>query len=172
MIEGEREPARDYSPNAIHLVRTAQQIQVQLSAMADHKASILMGATFVVFTIAINQSQRGVLGDAMLVLGFFSFASAVLAVLAILPTVRPKPDAPLNLIFFGSFASLGEEDYLDRITGKLTSDHEVLRTMARDIYQNGKVLDRKKYRFLGYAYRVFLVGLVATFATFLVERLF
>ena len=170
MAEGE--PVRSYSPNAIHLVRTAQQIQMQLSAMADHKASILMGATFVVFTIAINQSQRGVLGDAMLVLGLFSFISAVLAVLAILPTVRPKRDAPLNLIFFGSFTALDEEDYLDRVADKMTTDHEVLRTMARDIYQNGKVLGRKKYRFLGLAYRVFLVGLVATFATFVAERFF
>lgn len=168
----EPQPTRSYSPNAIHLVRTAQQIQMQLSAMADHKASILMGATFVVFTIAINQSQRGVLGDAMLVLGLFSFISAVFAVLAILPTVRPKPDAPLNLIFFGSFTALDEEDYLDRVGERLASDHEVFRTMTRDIYQNGKVLDRKKYRFLGYAYRVFLIGLVATFATFVAERFF
>jgi hypothetical protein len=28
--------------------------------------------------------------------------------------------------------------------------------MARDLYQNGVVLARKKYRLLGYAYRTFL----------------
>ena len=46
-----------FPPNAIHVVRTAQQIHVQLSAMADQKASILMGATFVIFTITIGQAH-------------------------------------------------------------------------------------------------------------------
>ena len=49
------EAPKGFPPNSIHAVRTAQQIHVQLSAMADHKASILMGATFVIFTI--NDSQ-------------------------------------------------------------------------------------------------------------------
>ncbi len=46
--------ARTFAPNAVHMVRTAQAIHVQLSAMADQKASILMGASFVIFTITIN----------------------------------------------------------------------------------------------------------------------
>ena len=41
--------------------------------------------------------------------------------------------------------------------------------MARDIYQNGVVLERKKYRLLGYAYRIFLVGLTLSFLTFVTE---
>ena len=166
----DEQPERRYAPNAIHLVRTGQQIQVQLSAMADHKASILMGATFVVFTIAINQARNDSLGNPMLVLGFFSFVSALLAVMAIIPAVRTKPGAPLNLIFFGSFTQLGEEEYIEQVATRLESDDLLLRTMARDMYQNGMVLRHKKYRYLGYAYRVFLVGLVATFGTFLAER--
>ena len=38
-----------YPVNAAHLMRTTQLAQLQLSAMADTKASILMGATFVIF---------------------------------------------------------------------------------------------------------------------------
>ena len=41
--------------------------------------------------------------------------------------------------------------------------------MLRDIYQNGQVLKRRKYRFLGYAYGLFIAGLVATLAAFGVE---
>lgn len=160
-----------YSPDAIHMVRTAQQNQMQLSAMADHKASILMGAAFVVFTISINQARTGALGYAMLVLGTFSFVAAVLAVLAVLPVVKQRPGSPLNLLFFGSFSRLAEEEYLSLIDERLAAEADVLRTMARDIYQNGVVLERKKYRFLGYAYRVFLAGLVATFTVFVIEYL-
>ena len=35
------------------------QTNLSLSQMADQKASILMGATFVVFTIAVGQVSRG-----------------------------------------------------------------------------------------------------------------
>ena len=42
--------------------------------------------------------------------------------------------------------------------------------MARDIYQNGTVLQTKKYRLLGYAYRIFLVGLVASFTAFVIQH--
>jgi len=37
-------------------VRTALQANLTLSQMADQKASILMGATFVVFTLAVGQA--------------------------------------------------------------------------------------------------------------------
>ena len=160
-----------YAPDAIHLIRTTQQIQVQLSAMADQKASILMGAAFVVFTITLNQSSQRTVAPEMIVLAAFALASAALAVLAVLPAVKPKPGAPLNLLFFGSFTQLDQEDYIDRVVAKLGDEEDVYRIMARDIYQNGQVLQRKKYRFLALAYSVFLAGMVATIAVFALDRL-
>src|ERR671913_83003 len=70
--------------------------------------------------------------------------SAMAAVAAVLPAIRARKDAPLNLLFFGSFTGLGEEEYLDRLTERLRSDDSIYRTMGRDIYQNGLVLARKK----------------------------
>jgi hypothetical protein len=160
-----------FPPNAIHLVRTTQQIHVQLSAMADHKASILMGATFVIFTITIGQARNASPPVPLLILGAAAFFSAVFAVLAILPATHYKRGGPINLLFFGSFTQLDEEDYLDRVIERLTVDEDIYRTMARDIYQNGLVLERKKYRLLGYAYRIFLVGLTASFFAFIIQYL-
>jgi hypothetical protein len=45
-----------------------------------------------------------------------------------------------------------------------------MRAMLRDIHQNGMVLQRKKYCFLGLAYRVFLIGLTLTLVTFLIDN--
>ena len=42
--------------------------------------------------------------------------------------------------------------------------------MLRDIYQMGAILGRKKYRFLGWAYRVFLIGLTLTFLAYTYEQ--
>ncbi len=165
--EGDSGP-RHYPPNAVHLTRTAVLAQMQLSAMADQKASILMGAAFVVFTIAIGRSEGTSAPLPLLILGGAAFLSAVCAVLAILPAVRYRKSAPLNLMFFGSFTRLGEEEYIERLLAQLHSDDSIYRTMARDIYQNGSVLAHKKYPMLGWAYRIFLAGLTASLVAFVV----
>jgi hypothetical protein len=159
---------RSFTPHYIHLMRTTQTMHLQLSQMADQKASILMGATFVIFTIAIGQAKGDGPPLPLAVLGAFAFASAVLAILVVVPvTGRAARPQPLNLLFFGSFSQLDEADYVERLGEKLETDQGVFELMARDIYQNGQVLRRKKYRLLRYAYRVFLTGLVLSFATFL-----
>jgi hypothetical protein len=168
MDEGDA-PHRTYPPNAVHLVRTVQQIHVQLSAMADQKASILMGATFVIFTITIGQARGGHAPLPLLILGAAAFFSAVFAVLAIIPAVHYSATNAENLLFFGSFTGLEEEEFTDRMLDRLASDERIYRTMLHDLYQNGKVLERKKYRLLGYAYRIFLAGLTASFVAFLSE---
>ena len=153
--------------NAIHMVRTTQQAHYQLSQMADQKASILMGATFVIFTITVGQSRNGALAPLpLLVLGAFAFFSAALAVMAILPATRVRRSGPVNLLFFGSFTRFEEDEYIERLLDALQTDESIYRTMANDIYQNGCVLARKKYRLLGYAYRVFLIGLTLSFVSF------
>lgn len=151
------------------MMRTAQQMQVQMSAMADQKASILMGATFVVFTLAVTQLTRGDVSAPLATLGAFAFGAAVLAILAVMPAIRPPKNRPLNLMFFGSFTELPEDEFVRRIMGQAASQPLFFETMARDIYQNGCVLRRKKYLYLGLAYRVFLVGLFATALVTLID---
>ncbi len=170
-MAGDLPEKRVFPANAIHLVRTTQQIHVQLSAMADHKASILMGATFVLFTITIGQARSASAPVPLLILGGAAFLAAVFAVLAILPATHYKRSGPINLLFFGSFTQIPQEEYLERIVERLESDEEIYRTMARDIYQNGLVLERKKYRLLGYAYRIFLVGMTASLVAFVAQYL-
>ena len=162
---------RRFSSNAIHTVRTAQQIHVHLSAMADHKASILMGATFVIFTITIGQARSEYLPPALLILGGAAFFSAVFAVLAILPATHYRRLGTGNLLFFGSFTNMPEEEFTEALLDRLTADESLYRTMLHDLYQNGVVLERKKYRLLGYAYRIFLAGLTLSFIVFIVEYL-
>ncbi len=171
MAEGDPPQEHTYSPNAVHLVRTVQQTHVQLSAMADHKASILMGATFVIFTITIGQAKNAAAPVPLLILGASAFFSAVLAVLAVVPATHYRKLGSGNLLFFGSFTQLSEEEYISRLTARLHDDEQIYRTMLHDLYQNGVVLERKKYRLLGYAYRVFLAGLSLSFIAFVAQYL-
>ena len=163
---------RHFPPNAVHVIRTAQQINVMLSQMADQKANMLLAATFVIFTIAIGQAREMTEPLPLLILGAGAFFSAIFAILAVLPASHYRTGGKTNLLFFGSFTQLGEEDYLDHIVDAIEHDEMAYRMMARDLYQNGVVLERKKYRLLGYAYRIFLIALVASFASFVVEYFF
>ena len=167
-----------FPTNAVHLVRTTQQITMQLSQMADQKASILMGATFVVFTLAIGQARTGggTLAAPLTILATFAFLSALLAVSAVLPRVGTAPPAPDadgkdrgNILFFGLFAQMSEDDYIAAIKARLRSEEDMYEAMLRDTWQNGVVLARRKYRLLGYAYRLFIAGLTLTFVAFAYE---
>lgn len=171
MADNELQPAKVFPPNAVHLMRTTQLAQMQLSAMADAKANILMGATFVIFTITIGQSRLGTVPLPLLILGGAAFFSAILAVLAVIPKVsRAEHKEGSNLLFFGVFTAMDEDRFIDELMGRLKSDESVYRTMARDIYQNGLILQEKKYRLLGLAYFVFILGLVASCAAFVVQH--
>jgi Family of unknown function (DUF5706) len=159
-----------FSVNAIHLVRTTQQVNVSLSQMADQKASILMGATFVVFTIGVGQAARQALSAPLVILIAFSFLSAMLAVFAIMPSVTPTKNGSNNILFFGFFSRMTEAEYTEEVMANLHDDEHIYRTMLRDVYQNGLVLQNKKYKFLGYAYRVFLAGLVLTLISLMLDQ--
>jgi len=158
-----------YPPNAAHMMRTAQLAQIQLSAMADAKASLLMGATFVIFTITLGDRGADGVPVPLLILGGAAFLAAIFAVLAVLPkTVSRKPTSESNLLFFGVFSQMAEAEFVEEVISRLRTEDSLYRTMARDIHQAGSVLQNKKYRFLGIAYRIFLAGLVASCAAYIV----
>lgn len=162
---------RKWPDDAVYALRTTQQHHVQLSMMADHKANMLIGATFIVFTLAIGQSRTGDLSIPLMILAVAAFASAGLAAIAVMPSFTPRKGGPTNLLFFGGFSDLSEEEFIDHLLNKeFESQESVYRAMLRDIYQMGIILGRKKYRFLGWAYRVFLFGLTLTFLSYVYEQ--
>jgi hypothetical protein len=162
---------RSFPAQAVQMVRTVQQINLTLSQMADQKASILMGATFLVFTITVGQASRGSYPLPLMVLACFSFLSAIFAVAVVMPSVGrgPAPGGGTNMLFFGVFTQVGEHEFTEHVLDAITTDESMFRVMLRDIYQNGQVLQRKKYRYLGIAYRIFLAGLTLTLLSFLYE---
>lgn len=173
------DPTREDSPrifpsNAAHLVRTSQQMQLQLSQMADQKASMLMAASSVMFTLAVGQLRAG---GGMVVpltlLATTTFIAALFAILAVIPRVtRPRAGGVGegdNLLFFGNFSAIPEQEFVERVLDRMESDEGSYRTMLRDIHQAGCVLARGKYRYLAIAYRCLLAGLLATMIAALAE---
>lgn len=169
-------PERNTSDN---LLRTTQQHHVHLSVMADTKANIVITVSSIVLTLSLGRLNDPSLHHAMAVLAIFTLLALFLAVLAVLPKYRPlrlpSPDAPLpaqfNLLFFGHFAELTKDRFLDEVERSLKTDGSVYRTMASDIYSLGWYLSHYKYRYLRGAYLSFLCGFVGACAVQLVRVL-
>lgn len=176
MIDTSMDAAQEGAPgashaNAIHLIRTCQAHHVTLSAMADQKANIIIGVNSVIFALVVKEAAHN---PALLVLAASSGLAAVLCMLAVLPSIgRPPkgPPAPPNLLFFSGFTQLSEAAWIDWLERTNAQDHAIQTAMARDVYQLGQVLANKKYKYLGWGYRVFIGGLIATFAVFLGQML-
>lgn len=156
------------------LLRTTQQHHVQLSAMADLKANILITVSSIVLTLSMRQLNDPALRISLLVLAAFTLVALALAVVAILPKYRPirlkgeHPALPaqFNLLFFGHFAELPRERFLREVAAAMRSDGSVYRTMAKDIYGLGWYLSHHKYRYLRLSYLFFLAGFVSACLVF------
>ena len=160
-------------PKEVHnMLVTAQAAHVELSSMADSKSSILMGASFVVFSITLGEMEANAISLPLLMLCGFSFAATVLSVLAVLPEIGGKSQSgKANMLFFGAFSRIPEDEFVDTVVDAMRSEERAYRMMARDLHQNGANLQRHKYRYLAYAYRTFLVGIVATAVAFVGQTL-
>ena len=165
--------AGETHPNAIHLLRTMQAHHVSLSAMADQKANILIGVNSVIFALVVREGSA--MTAPMLVLAASSSLAAVLCMLAVVPAFgskKPKgPVMPPNILFFGAFTNLSEAEFVAELDIINTDDVRIRQAMARDVYQLGHVLKHKKYRYLALGYKVFIVGLILTFAVFVLSEL-
>src|SRR3546814_6188504 len=64
---------------------------------------------------------------------------------------------------------MDEDEFIEAVKARLRTEEDLYETMLRDTYQNGIVLARRKYRYLAYAYRLFVVGLTLTFLAFAAE---
>lgn len=166
-------PTRKFSNHAIHLVRTAQTQTLSLSSMADNKASILIGATFVVFSMSITNLFGGGATWAVLTLAATAFISSLFAVLSVIPSVPKAPEdrKNFNYLFFGHYVALETDEWIDELLDKFETDETLFRTMLTDIHQGGQVLAKKKYKYLNFAYRSFLWGVFVTWIVFACETL-
>ena len=132
----------DYEfPKEVHnLLVLANTTNITLSGMADTKASILMGASFVVFSLSIGDLAAGKATFPLLVLTLFSFVATVFGVLTVRPNRMPKqadPDEKANILFFGSYTNAPRDEYVDEVIKVLSSEEETYRRLAKDLYDHG-----------------------------------
>lgn len=146
-----------------------QQNQSQLSSMADTKASILITVCSIVLTAGLSGFATPSLRWPFLLLATSILLSLIFAVLAVLPSVSVPRRADgtvdlgassFNVTFFAHFAALSRERFEELFADVARDDARLYAMLARDIYGQGVVLDRK-YRMLRRSYLTFVVGIFA-----------
>lgn len=162
------------------VLRTIQQNQVQFSAMADTKASIMITVCSIVLTVGITRFQDPILRWPLVGLTACTLLALLFAILAVIPSLRYPRDAAggpdvlspaFNLLFFGHFSHLPRDRFESMLDAMARDEGAIYRAVARDLYGQGVVLTHKKYRMLRYSYAVFLLGLALT-AVVSIEMLF
>ena len=153
------------------MFRTSYQMHVDMSGLADSKANILISINGLIISVLLAAIAPKIASNPWLLLPtavvlVSCLMSLSFAILAARPRVAPEPGSRSadpreagNLMFFGSFVSLGVAEYERGVMDLLGSRDELYRTMIRDIYGLGKVLERK-FALLRKAYSIFLAGLV------------
>ncbi len=163
----------DVRPHATvdYALTTMQSTLVQFSAMADTKANIMITVCSIVLTVGVTQLSSPLLRWPLVLLTVSTFCALLLSILAVVPSGRyPKradgttgPGVPgFNPLFFGHFAHLTPDRFATELARVLSDDARIYEAIARDLWGQGFVLARKKYRFLRWAYTVFLVGTFMT----------
>ena len=147
---------------AMAVLQAAQRHHVSMTAMADPKASLLLAGALVTAALALLAPQRPV------ALGLFAtaLATAVCSILAMMPRMLvlrgPGREKEVNLLFCGHFADMQEDEYVALLKERLASPEAAMEALARDLFQMGILVHQKKFRFLGHAYTICILGLLAT----------
>jgi hypothetical protein len=161
--------------------RTNYRNHINLSAIADNKANIMISVNAVLITVIISilsyknltEIEPGVFFPAVIFL-CFGLASLTMAVLASRPKVTNHINKDLvkegrskNLIFFGNFVKLTEEEYEEAMDNMFKDTNLLYSNLSADIYNLGKVLE-KKYKLLAASYNFFLIGFGITVLFFII----
>lgn len=160
-------------PTTENLLRVTRQNNLSLSMMADQKANIVIGASFIILALLAGQMHSSGLSLAMASLGLFTAAAAAFALMAVIPSNRavPRGTPGYNPIFYNSAATMSEDEYLAEMRSLFRSNDEVYDMMLRELYMSGVILHRRKFRNLTISYYLFLAGLVSTMLLMLADFL-
>lgn len=157
--------------------RIMAQNQANLSQMADAKANILISVNSIILTIVISVlftklENNPNLQIPVILLVVVCVTAIVFSILATRPNVNHGTftqedihNKRTNLLFFGNFYKMSLTDYDWAMLEMLNDKNYLYSSIVKDNYFLGVVL-AKKYRFLRYAYNIFMFGLILSMIAF------
>jgi hypothetical protein len=161
------------------LFKSAYRVQMDLTSLADNKANMMISINGIIMSIMLasvapklDNNPWLLLPTILLLIG--SMVSMIFAILAARPRVMRHPitlsdlkHSQGNILFFGNFANMHPDDFVQGLEEMMHDLPLVYDTMIRNIHSLGSVLN-KKFALLQVAYTSFMVALSAGVTSFLV----
>jgi len=160
------------------LFRIVMENHLQLSAMADRKANMMITVCALILTLSLWRIDAPELRATVFTLSLTCITTIILAVYATLPRLpqrlrgQVKPSgAGFNVIFFGYFTQLDFSAYMREMERVVNDRNAVYDSLSRDLYSLGKILSGRKYKYIRISYQVFMAGLVTSIVVLAVTAL-
>ena len=157
--------------------RVTSHNHMELSAMADNKANIMISVNSIIISIMFSVLLGRLeyyphLAIPTLLLALVCVLTIVFAVLATRPNVIGGQfteddirNKKTNLLFFGNYYKMELEEYNWAMNEMLKDKEYIYGNMIKDVYYLGVVLARK-YRYLRISYSIFMYGLILAVLAF------
>ena len=167
------------------LFRVAARNQIELIAIADNKANIIVGINAVIISVIVALVGAGLTVEGLRlidqvqitapfgVLLIFSLVSCIMAIFAAKPIiVRSMRDGqPANsVVLFSTAGPMELEEYLEMMHQILGDRVQTYDQLIIEMYANGQVLKRK-YGLLNTAYMLLMGGFVVCVAIALILQI-
>lgn len=180
-----KKTGKDLGRGVDTLYRATYRNHINLSAIADGKANMMISINAIILSVIITLAGSGLTFSGeffvehlrftipIFILLIGALTSVIFAVLSAKPKVT-KQEVDIedikkqrkSILFFGNFVKLELEQFVNDMA-KLKEDQEILYdNMSVDLYYLGVVL-AKKYKLLSYSYLIFMSALILTVASFI-----
>lgn len=160
------------------MFRIMARNHIELSAIADNKANILISINALIISILIT-----FIGKSINDFSFYTLPIMILVIINMLTIIfatlstRPKVTSEIisledikkeksNLLFFGNFYKLSFDDYEKGLREVMKNTDYIYSSLTKDIYSLGKVLSIK-YKYLRLSYTIFMTGIIISGILFL-----
>lgn len=158
------------------MLRQTRVHHVQLSMMADQKASLLLTVCAIIVPLTARFLNDKDFHYVALTLICFSVLTMFLAIYTAMPSIRKAKKVVVtspsfNCLFFGDFSDLDYNEYVKIMEQVISDPASVYEVQIREIYLLGQYLTKHKYRYLRLSYLSFLAGVLASVLVFILTRL-
>lgn len=160
------------------MFRTTLSSHIQLSAMADQKAGLMVSTNSIIISIMVtflvqefSDNPKLFIPTGLLVV--VCLLTITFALLSTRPSVRSKSHrealkkSRIDLLFFGDYLALSVDEYKLAVKEMITKEERLHDAMIENIYAQGMVMERK-YRLLKISYSIFIIGFPAVLLCYLI----
>ena len=163
-----------FSKETVNVIRTTMRNNIELTAIADNKANVLLSlnAVLIAFVVPIAISNQGILVQytlyiPLVILAITCFSTIYLSTLVLSPFRFDtfNSDLPTGMdsspFFFGTAYAMSLEEYYDKLMNTSMDKESVRQFIAQDLFFIGRRLG-EKMALIRRSFQIFRIGMFLT----------